>query len=888
MKKFKAIYYSVLSVLTVLMLVLGFVAASVPYNTAGGVKNSFASNVKTHLKTISAENHSATDELALSKVRSYITDQLAEAGIQEQTVFTEDDDELYGHTLDCDYAIVEGKPAATFFVQSDVLSSETLDAVNKLRSDDKIVSAVGREINNIIVAIPGKRTVSGQTGDAIIMTAHYDSMPKSNGASDNGVSVAAMLEAVKSLTAKKAFKNDLVFVFTDAEEEGAYGAYAFRYQFKGFDDVYSRAKLGINFNGMGTNGAIALFEESGNVKLVSALNSKVGGIITDSAFGYIYSRSADTSDFAIFDDINALNLSNIGNVNEYHTSLDTVKRVSDSQIKAKANLIDGVISAFGSFNLNELQKGNNGVYFSYLGFFNVSYSYTLAYVLGGIVLAVLLAALIINIFKKAFSYLNLLSGMGVQITSLVSAGLATLAIYFLSSLLLVGFGAIPLRAITSVHYINAGMIVGGMILFFALLSVFYYIYKRMFRIKSADIVRGSAVLFAVVGAVLSFAVPKLSYMFAIAGLLEAVVLLITVLLKDKFRVRFGMDMERLFLYALPMILIALPMLAVFSLTALKLVPTVWLCLVLVVFGAMLGSIAPYCDFVIPAFNALMKKLPKRTIRVERTVVEQIEDKAKKGKFTTQEVKKVTNEKIEWRYRHGVGLSIVAIIATVVFMLSAAFSADFGTAYAGSFGYSQSIYKDSLLYVWEKDGSEVTESIEVHDHIAYKYMRKALDELKWNANKKAYVKDFTGNTSNILTSEPSFEVSDGKIVFNPYNGADNSQIKVRLLDASDIDSVTVISASGEEFKILNDEGRNVIEIIIPYGNTDYNTFKLAVESKYSQVDVEYEQYVFGTQADNTLKNNLDDWNIIRDYFEDEGFYDLISCGMMLKLTRSVSV
>ena len=96
MKKFKAVYYSVLSVLTVLMLVLGLVAASNPYAAAGGVSNEFTSNVKTHLNTIASANHSSTDENASLRVRNYIKNQLKEAGVAEQSEFTEDKDDLYG------------------------------------------------------------------------------------------------------------------------------------------------------------------------------------------------------------------------------------------------------------------------------------------------------------------------------------------------------------------------------------------------------------------------------------------------------------------------------------------------------------------------------------------------------------------------------------------------------------------------------------------------------------------------------------------------------------------------------------------------------------------------------------------------------------------------
>ena len=106
MKKFKTVYYSVLSVLTILMLVFGLIAASNPYVAMGGVSDKFASNVKEHVKTISLNTHSSTDENALFRVRNYIKNQLKEAGVAEQIDFTEEKDDIYGPVVDCDFVVL--------------------------------------------------------------------------------------------------------------------------------------------------------------------------------------------------------------------------------------------------------------------------------------------------------------------------------------------------------------------------------------------------------------------------------------------------------------------------------------------------------------------------------------------------------------------------------------------------------------------------------------------------------------------------------------------------------------------------------------------------------------------------------------------------------------
>lgn len=890
MKKFKAIYYPILAVLTVLMLVLGFVASAVPY-TSGKLEKGFESNVMTHLEKITEKSHSVMDNGA-EDVRTYIDSQLRNAGVTKQYVLNQLEDDNYGHIIEPRFQTesVDGVnvPVPTFVQATDTLTRQTVNAIN--RTEDRTTVLVSRQVFNIVVAIPGEDSKAGKPADAVIMMAHYDALPDTAGANDNGVNVAVMLETIKTIVSeKKSFKNDLIFVFADSGEDGAYGAYAFRYQFRGFNDAYSRAKLGINFDGMGNGGALAMFSAS-DIKVVSAFNSEVGGAIADSAFSYVYGKTADADNFAVFEDIQALNFANAGNSNTDRTSLDDVASVSKSDIAAKAKLMNNLVSAFGDKNLTDMKKGDNGVYFSYLGFFNVAYSYKAAYVIGAIIIALLVAAIVLNVFKKSWSFARVGVGLGIHLLSVICASVAILAMYYIISLLLVGFGVMPFHAITRLHYYNAGFIVGAMIMTVAALAAFYYIFKRVFKIKAADMVRGAAALFAIVGAIFSFVMPQLGYLFAWMGMFEAFVFLMVTLFKNGFKQKFGMDMDRLFLYALPVIIIGIPLFTVLTGLMLKLLSTVYLCLLMAVFALMLGMIVPYVDFIIPALNRLVAKLPKRTIRVSRVVTEQVEDKAKKGKFTEQQVKKITKEKIEWKYRHGVGITVVTLIAVVIMILSVSFSAQFGTSYAGSYDFDDYIYKDSLVFVWEKDSSGVSENLEIRDQMAYKFMSRALDEFKWDAYKEAYVKDFGGNISSILPGEPSIVAESGTVTITPYGGAVNSRIMLRLTDASGIQSVSVFSADGTEFEVEN-YGNDVIEIYLPYKDDDYNSFRLEFEATSSSVNIEYVQYISGAEnnALNSLKNNLAEWQTVRNYFRNnEKIYNLLRCGMILKYNTAVSI
>ena len=74
-------------------------------------------------------------------------------------------------------------------------------------------------VNNVVARIPG----TDSTG-TIFLFAHYDSVQISHGANDDGAGVSTLLETVRALKAGPTLRNDMVFLFTDAEEACLCGA----------------------------------------------------------------------------------------------------------------------------------------------------------------------------------------------------------------------------------------------------------------------------------------------------------------------------------------------------------------------------------------------------------------------------------------------------------------------------------------------------------------------------------------------------------------------------------------------------------------------------------------------------------------------------------------
>jgi hypothetical protein len=120
-------------------------------------------------------------------------------------------------------------------------------------------------VHNIVVRKPGlssadhasaNPTAAANDAPAILASAHYDSGTGTLGAADGAMSAAAMLEALRVLQAGPPLRNDLLFVFTDADSGEALGT-------RGFLTSHPwarRVRLLLRFDNPGNRGPLALVD----------------------------------------------------------------------------------------------------------------------------------------------------------------------------------------------------------------------------------------------------------------------------------------------------------------------------------------------------------------------------------------------------------------------------------------------------------------------------------------------------------------------------------------------------------------------------------------------------------------------------------------------------
>jgi hypothetical protein len=115
--------------------------------------------------------------------------------------------------------------------------------------------AICGTLTNVLSRLPGT-----SDGSAVLLTAHYDSVPAGSGAADDMAGVATILEVARILGAEPPPRNPVIFLLSDGEEIALLGAEAFVAEHPWADEVGAVVNLEAN----GTRGPSVLFETAGD------------------------------------------------------------------------------------------------------------------------------------------------------------------------------------------------------------------------------------------------------------------------------------------------------------------------------------------------------------------------------------------------------------------------------------------------------------------------------------------------------------------------------------------------------------------------------------------------------------------------------------------------
>ncbi len=259
---------------------------------------------------------------------------------------------------------------------------------------------------NVVARLPGR---TGSGGRAALFVAHYDSRPDTPGAADDGAAVAALLETARALRAGPANANDLLFLFTDAEELGLLGALAFCARRSSLDGIAAV----LDFEARGNGGGSILFEtgpRSGALLLAYA--ACVPWPLASSLGPTVYERLPNDTDFSVFKrhGLPGLNFAFIAGGSAYHAPADRVENLDLRSLQHHGTIALALARRLGRQDLSILARAPPGgpTFFTLPGNVLVMYPGTWDLGVGLLSAATLLAALVFGLRTRVLSAPSLL------------------------------------------------------------------------------------------------------------------------------------------------------------------------------------------------------------------------------------------------------------------------------------------------------------------------------------------------------------------------------------------------------------------------------------------------------------------------------------------------
>src|ERR1700681_732750 len=241
------------------------------------------------------------------------------------------------------------------------------------------------KVVNVLARLQGR-----QAGKAVLLAAHYDSVPAGPGASDDMTGAGAVREVARALRAGPPLRNTVLFLIDDGEEEGLLGAKAFT------ADSPAAAEVGVvvNLEARGTSGPSLMFQTSpDDAWLLDAWASKAPRPFTSSLFSTIYRYMPNDTDLTVFlgRHVPGMNFAFIEHPSQYHTPLDNLADATPGSLQHHGDNALAAVRGLADADLAHPPRGS-AVYFDLLHLAVVRWPSGLSPVLGLVALILLLIA----------------------------------------------------------------------------------------------------------------------------------------------------------------------------------------------------------------------------------------------------------------------------------------------------------------------------------------------------------------------------------------------------------------------------------------------------------------------------------------------------------------
>ena len=406
-----------------------------------------------HLSVIAEKPH-PVGSAAHKQVQDYLMKQLSDAGLQPQ--------------LQTAVAVKSGTPVP---VQ---------------------VSAV----QNVLGRLKGTTN-----GKAVVLMAHYDSTLNSFGATDNGSSIATLLETLRALKTSAPLKNDVIFLFTDGEESGLTGARAFVAEHPWSNDV----GVVMNFDARGSSGPVIMFEASNNNGwLIEQFGEAAPYPIAHSLSYELYRLLPNSTDLNAFKKAGmpGLNFANIDGIDRYHAPLDNLQGVDQSSMQHRGSYALALTRHLGNLDLSQ-PRSRNAIYFDLFGKWLVRYSTGWVWPLTLLVTALFVTLVVLGFRRRILSAREIGVGFVALIASMIIPSLVAWLLWIAIWKIRSG----PSAEATQSRLLFLGFVALAVAI---TLAVYAFVSKRA---RSENLVTGGLLWWVVLMLGISVFVPGASFIF---------------------------------------------------------------------------------------------------------------------------------------------------------------------------------------------------------------------------------------------------------------------------------------------------------------------------------------------------------------------------------------
>lgn len=355
-------------------------------------------------------------------------------------------------------------------------------------------------VENILVRLKGT-----EGGKAVLLMAHYDTVPNAPGAADNGAGVATVIETLRALRAVAPLKNDVIALLTDGEEVGLLGSEAFIREHPWAKDI----GLVLNFEARGNGGPSIMFETSEqNGWLISHFAQASQRPVANSLSYELYRLMPFDTDMRPFKESGfpGLNFAFISGPNHQHNKTDVPELIDERSVQHHGAQALALTRQFGGADLNGVQQGKS-VYFDLLGSLIVRYSEGWVLPLAALVGMLCVCVIALGLKRGQIQTSRIAAGAGAFLLCLILPAIAGTLLWWALRIFYPDH-----RIFVQEHTYNSGLyMVGFLALAVAINASLYVLFLK--RVGVSNLIAGGLICWTLLLLTTSLLLPGGSYLF---------------------------------------------------------------------------------------------------------------------------------------------------------------------------------------------------------------------------------------------------------------------------------------------------------------------------------------------------------------------------------------